>query len=360
MHTVMKPIVWNDAGYMHPSGGPFMAGFPAENGYGHEEWNHRPDLVFERNGKPMKIFHTEQLSRPEAVFDGASITLHLYASRGGKQAIMSTARNCEPLLRSSDLEARRAILDEVPLIRDLWEEAWALRRVQELHDDDRHQFRKQWLEMDAPWFPTWLCPVEDFFAWQTPIPVDGRAIKGARFTTRYKTSELLSAEQASRIEELLPYPATAPRSVEADVEVVNARQLDATTKKQLIDARRGQGQFREDLRKLWRGRCAVTGCEVDDVLRASHIKPWRDASDQERLDPRNGLLLSATLDALFDRYLISFEDGGKMLISPAIKAVEFEHLPLNPESQIDVPEGTKKYLTYHRQRFEDRAKNVKS
>ncbi|WP_245431366.1 HNH endonuclease signature motif containing protein, partial [Rhodoplanes roseus] len=42
----------------------------------------------------------------------------------------------------------------------------------------------------------------------------------------------------------------------------------------------------------------MTGCEVEDVLRASHIKPWRDASDQERLDPRNGLLLSATLDAL--------------------------------------------------------------
>ncbi|MGO7165362.1 HNH endonuclease, partial [Rhizobium johnstonii] len=60
----------------------------------------------------------------------------------------------------------------------------------------------------------------------------------------------------------------------------------------------------------WHGRCAVTSCNLPAVLRASHIVPWREASNAERLDPENGLPLVATLDALFDVGLISFDDQG--------------------------------------------------
>jgi transposase len=51
-------------------------------------------------------------------------------------------------------------------------------------------------------------------------------------------------------------------------------------------------------------------------LRASHIRPWRDSDNEARLDGENGLLLTPTIDHLFDRGFISFEDDGRLLISP--------------------------------------------
>ena len=71
--------------------------------------------------------------------------------------------------------------------------------------------------------------------------------------------------------------------------------------------------------RRWEGRCALTGVSIGAVLRASHMKPWVEATDEERLDPENGLLLAANADALFDRYLISFtqtERCGGMTVSP--------------------------------------------
>jgi len=50
-------------------------------------------------------------------------------------------------------------------------------------------------------------------------------------------------------------------------------------------ARLGQGRFREGLMGVWGGRCAVTGVDLPPLLTASHIKPWRAASNPERLDP---------------------------------------------------------------------------
>ena len=349
MHSVMKPIVWNDAGYRHPTGGPFSGGFPHEEGYGHEEWNHRPELIVEWDGRPMRVFHTENISHRDIVLDGQPITVHLYASRNGRQAIMSTARNCISL-HSRD-EDRLEILRRVPLINGLWREAWQLPFVQHKHRDPS-TFKKRWLESDAPWFPTWLCPVEDLFDWDLPIDVDGREIKGSRFITRYTISELLTEEQAASIETLLPYPDDAKREVDADVSVVEARGLDATTKKRLVDARRGQGRFREDLVSLWGGSCAVTACTLGPVLRASHIKAWRVSSDAERLDPNNGILLSANFDALFDRHLISFDDHGFMLVSKRISEKQRAILSLNRQLRISVRPEMLKYLKSHRDKFE--------
>jgi putative restriction endonuclease len=67
---------------------------------------------------------------------------------------------------------------------------------------------------------------------------------------------------------------------------------------------------------IWKGRCAVTGTNVAALLRASHIKPWRVSDNGERLDPENGLLLVANLDAAFDARLVSFRDEGTILSSP--------------------------------------------
>lgn len=98
-----------------------------------------------------------------------------------------------------------------------------------------------------------------------------------------------------------------------DVEEINRRKIKATEKKLLIDARVGQGGFRKDVLKEWENRCAVTGSTTLEAIRASHIQPWRDSNDNERLDKYNGLPLIASLDALFDVGLISFDPLGRVI-----------------------------------------------
>ena len=82
----------------------------------------------------------------------------------------------------------------------------------------------------------------------------------------------------------------------------------ATTRQQVIDARNGQGLYRDRLLAVWGGACAVTGLDEPAFLIASHAKPWKDAADVERLDGENGLPLIPNLDKLFDEGWISFAD----------------------------------------------------
>jgi hypothetical protein len=98
----------------------------------------------------------------------------------------------------------------------------------------------------------------------------------------------------------------------------------------LAKARIGQGRFRADLLDQWKGCCPLTGVSTPELLRASHIKPWSDSSDEERLDRFNGLLLAVHLDALFDRALISFDETGEMLVSDKLTARERDVFGLFP------------------------------
>src|SRR5690606_68578 len=89
-----------------------------------------------------------------------------------------------------------------------------------------------------------------------------------------------------------------------------------TEVERLVRQRVGQDRYRHALLAYWGGACAVTGVTVTEALRASHAKPWAECTDDaERLDAFNGFLLAANLDALFDRFLISFDDAGYLLIS---------------------------------------------
>lgn len=105
------------------------------------------------------------------------------------------------------------------------------------------------------------------------------------------------------------YELISEPSLIQDLAQLDKEQVDETTRKRLIDARLGQGNFRERLIEYWMG-CAVTGLTLVNILRASHIKPWHLSSNFERLDAFNGLLLSPNMDALFDQGYISFTKQG--------------------------------------------------
>ena len=133
----------------------------------------------------------------------------------------------------------------------------------------------------------------------------------------------------------------------AQIDITQDPNLSNTEKQQLVKARVGQGAFRESLITMWR-RCCITGCEYVDILRASHIKPWRDATNEERLDTFNGLLLSPNIDALFDRGLISFTDHGELLISSRLSDSARKALGCPSIGKVPLQKHAK-YMAWHRQ-----------
>jgi Domain of unknown function (DUF4268)/HNH endonuclease len=135
---------------------------------------------------------------------------------------------------------------------------------------------------------------------------------------------------------------------EVDPKLAN---ITVTERSLLVQARIGQGAYRQSLMQYWNGQCAVTACPVADVLIASHIKPWSESENGERLDPFNGLLLIATLDKLFDRGLISFADDGNLLYDQAIE-LHLEKLGIKKTTCLrHIDERHKQYLENHRKRF---------
>lgn len=134
--------------------------------------------------------------------------------------------------------------------------------------------------------------------------------------------------------------------VSADVdEILQDNTLNKTEKSILVNARLGQGNFRRNLLQEWQS-CAVTGYQMQAMLVASHIKPWRASNNFERLDPANGLLLVANLDKAFDKGFISFDRQGKILIASILERPEV--LGIHSGLQLAIRPEHDKYLSYHR------------
>jgi 5-methylcytosine-specific restriction enzyme A len=129
---------------------------------------------------------------------------------------------------------------------------------------------------------------------------------------------------------------------------------NTTSRKGLVTSRVGQGWYRQAIRQKFNDKCAVTGASNSQILIASHIVPWRDATDYERLDENNGILLSPNYDALFDRHLISFEDNGTLIISNKVSETELVALGINYAQKCKVHEGMLPYLKRHRDALQNK------
>lgn len=131
------------------------------------------------------------------------------------------------------------------------------------------------------------------------------------------------------------------------------KNLPKTTEaERLVVQRVGQNIFRERLIKYWRGRCPLTGIIDAPLLRASHIKPWRDCeNDAERLDVHNGLLLSALWDAVFDGGLVTFGDDGIPVFSENLS--EQARARLYFDRPVDLTDKHRVFLEWHRTKVFD-------
>ncbi|CAD6547397.1 HNH endonuclease [Paraburkholderia sabiae] len=127
--------------------------------------------------------------------------------------------------------------------------------------------------------------------------------------------------------------------------------LDDTERDAVIKARVGQGPYRDALFERW-GGCSVTNVKLKELLTASHIKPWsRCEVAKERVSVSNGLLLVPTLDRLFDRGYITFDDNFKICISSRLTDAQRVHLGIDRNMQLRIRhfDDLKPYLNWHRQ-----------
>lgn len=127
--------------------------------------------------------------------------------------------------------------------------------------------------------------------------------------------------------------------------IIKDKKISETEKSTLVKARVGQGKFRENLIGYWKS-CALTGYGSTQFLIASHIKPWCDSNNDERLDTYNGLLLLANLDKAFDLGYITFSDVGNIIVSEFIEKPEL--LGINKDMHIHLVSEHQKYMEFHR------------
>jgi putative restriction endonuclease len=133
-------------------------------------------------------------------------------------------------------------------------------------------------------------------------------------------------------------------------ELVGDSSIRETERDAIIRARKGQGLFKDRVSQIEK-RCRITGVENPVHLIASHCKPWRDATNEERLNGENGLLLTPSIDHLFDRGFIGFEDNGRLIISPVAHCPSLHRMGIDTEKTINVgsfTSGQKQFLDFHR------------
>ena len=115
-----------------------------------------------------------------------------------------------------------------------------------------------------------------------------------------------------------------------------------------------QSKYRKNVIEFWNGNCSVTGVDEPSWLIASHIKPWRESTNEEKTDPHNSLLLTPNYDKLFDRGVISFSPSDGKILLPETQSKQmwanFNRMHINEDIKLRyVPKGIEQYLEYHNQ-----------
>lgn len=138
-------------------------------------------------------------------------------------------------------------------------------------------------------------------------------------------------------------------AVEADASIPETQRL------QLAKARIGQGLFRKRVLLLGQN-CRVTGVDDSRLLIASHIKPWKDASNAERINGYNGIMLSPHVDALFDGKLMTFEDDGRIHLHSSLPKNVLQRWSIDPSQRVEAFQSEHAaFLKHHRAAFAAKA-----
>lgn len=131
-------------------------------------------------------------------------------------------------------------------------------------------------------------------------------------------------------------PQSADSNPGADLlsDIDECAQAPETERQAILNSRIGQGLFRTKLIEYW-GKCAVSGASCINLLRASHIKPWKSSTNAERLNHFNGLLLAPNLDAAFDSGFVTFDRQGRIVLSRRMSGATAYQLHISSKMRID-------------------------
>jgi putative restriction endonuclease len=181
----------------------------------------------------------------------------------------------------------------------------------------------------------------------SPLQPNGNGLQGVYLAE-------ITAGFAQLLMDLIDAPVLEQRVVkledlsfsEEEQEIVLDESLTETVKTTMVQARRGQGKFRERVQMIEIG-CRVTQVTSEKLLVASHIKPWKTSDNAERLDGNNGLFLSPHVDALFDKGFISFTAKGEFLVSPQLEKDVLARWKLDPTQKVGAFNSDQAYFLEH-------------
>lgn len=138
---------------------------------------------------------------------------------------------------------------------------------------------------------------------------------------------------------------------------LNEEELIGEIRKYIINGRINHDKYKEKLLKK-DGKCRMCGLDDKRFLIASHSKSWVESSDKEKVDVNNGFLLCPNHDALYDKYLITFEDDGKIRISDTIKKDDYKKLGIEENMIINISVEELVYIKWHRKKFFEKEKET--
>ena len=179
---------------------------------------------------------------------------------------------------------------------------------------------------------------------------------------------ILKKEVAEALENLDLVSVVKNNSCEGDINSLKSKSFNKTENETIAKARLVQQEFKLNVIEFWKSSsCAITGCTIPEMLIASHIKPWVDSTDVERVDGANGLILCAHLDKLFDNHLVTFIERSRSYVlvfnknlvdkKEELKALNInEHDELNTTGFLNLPENFKYYIGIHNAKFYEKNK----
>lgn len=218
---------------------------------------------------------------------------------------------------------------------------------------------------------------KEFESW-TDKSYKSRATKGKKifrnkleivaleYITKFANKNRLAAETIEKANRLLKNRKTTIIEIEPNIleqikEIENNNKLLKTEKTALVKIRLGQSNYRNKLIEYW-GKSCVIKLEMKELLIASHIKPFSECNDNEKYDLYNGLLLTPNYDKLFDKFLISFDNLGRILVSSLLEKSDLEKLGVSKEDKLNsekISTNHSEYLKYHNEQFNLKEKSLK-
>ena len=219
-------------------------------------------------------------------------------------------------------------------------------------DKDGWLVKVDWIILDTPFSPKdYIDEIAPLLPKKySPISSNGNGLQGAYLAEISSTLGKFILNK-SGIHELITNQleiSTIEQSEEHIENEINNLEIPETETEQLVKSRRGHGLFKKRVQEI-EHKCRITGISDKRFLIASHIKPWRDSNNKERLDGNNGLLLSPHVDNLFDSGWISFADNGDLIIANNTIRNILKFWNIDPATNVgQFNTDQKKYLEYHR------------